>query len=104
MLLSAKTKISYDHTVNNISICGSWLNDIDIPYFFLDPSFGQVLELCKENEKQRYAISQYFTQNKLSLATKQLPEYSKALQSPISLSFGRRSGIFYISIFWRSRI
>lgn len=59
-MMSATTMVDYPHTISLTDSRGSWLHDITMPYFFLEPQFSTKIQNAKAYEKQRYDIAAYY--------------------------------------------
>lgn len=86
-MISATTTIDYPHTVSRIDCRGSWLHDVAIPYFFLEPVFADKLRNAKAFEMQRYNITMYYQKLKKSstrgVPLEPTPSHRQALETPL---------------------
>jgi hypothetical protein len=86
-MLSATTTIDYPYTVSRIDCRGSWLHDVVIPYFFLEPAFADKLKNAKAFEMQRHTITMYYQKLKTSstrgVPLEPTPSHRQALEIPL---------------------
>lgn len=87
-MIDATTMVDYPHTISSIDSRGSWLHDITMPYFFLEPSFNAKLQSAKAFEKQRYDITMYYLKldksaGRAGVRPEIAPSHQQALNTPL---------------------